>query len=257
MIKPLQSSALADLKGVAHGFFGRAGGVSSGVFASLNCGYGSDDDVHAVRENRTRVATWLGAREERLLTVYQIHSADAVEVTTPWVRADAPKADAMATRAPGIALGVLAADCAPVLFADAEAGVIGSAHAGWKGAFDGVLESVVALMERLGARRDRIHAAIGPCISQASYEVGPEFFERFVEPARDNARFFAPSTRAKHWRFDLPAYALMRLAAAGVSARALGVCTYADEAGFFSFRRTTHRGEAQYGRNLSAIMLKP
>jgi YfiH family protein len=254
---PLQSSHLSGLDGVAHGFFGRRGGVSKGIFASLNCGFGSNDDADAVRENRTRVATWLGTREPQLLTVYQIHSADAVHVTTPWVRGDAPKADGMATNVRGVALGVLAADCAPVLLADAKAGVVGSAHAGWKGALGGVVESVVALMEKLGAERSRIRAAVGPCISQASYEVGPEFRARFVDAAADNARWFVPSTRAEHWQFDLPGYVRARVAAIGIEVDGVHPCTYEDEKGLFSYRRATHRAEPEYGRNLSAIMLKP
>lgn len=254
---PLTSPSLSALSGVAHGYFGRRGGVSTGVFASLNCGYGSDDDADLVRENRSRVATWFGAAEPRLLTVYQVHSAEAVRVTAPWARGDAPKADGMATSVRGIALGVLAADCAPVLFADADAGVVGSAHAGWKGALGGVVEAVVGAMETLGARREWIRAAIGPCISQAAYEVGPEFRERFLEHAAANTRFFVPGVRGEHWQFDLPSYVAQRAQAAGVQVEALGVCTYADEKGYFSFRRTTHRGETHYGRNLSAIMLKP
>jgi YfiH family protein len=254
---PLQSSHLSGLDGVAHGFFGRRGGVSKGIFASLNCGFGSNDDAAAVLENRTRVATWLGTQEPRLLTVYQIHSADAVPVTVPWTRGDSPKADGMATNVPGIALGVLAADCAPVLFADASARVVGSAHAGWKGALGGVVESVLALMETMGAKRTRIRAAIGPCISQASYEVGPEFRDRFVASGGENAGYFVPSTRADHWQFDLPGYVRARVAAAGVDVDAIDACTYKDEKGLFSFRRATHRAESEYGRNLSAIMLKP
>ena len=255
---PLQSSPLADIDGIAHGFFGRRGGVSTGVFASLNCGYGSNDDPGAVRENRTRVAKHLGTSEDRLITVYQIHSPNVVTVEAAWVRADAPQADAMVTRAKGIALGVLAADCAPVLFADAEAGVIGSAHAGWKGAHDGVLETTVRAMEALGARRGSLCAAIGPCISQASYEVGPEFLARFVDADRANRVYFTASARADHWQFDLPKYAFDRLAALGLGRVAnLNVCTYAHADDYFSFRRATHRGEPEYGRNLSAIMLKP
>lgn len=255
-MRPLQSPVLSVLDGVAHGFFGRQGGVSTGVYASLNCGYGSDDDVEAVRENRSRVAAWLGTAEERLLTVYQIHSPEAVHVTEPWARGAAPKADGMATTLRGVALGVLAADCAPVLFADPHAGVIGSAHAGWKGALGGVLESVVALMERLGAKRERIHAAVGPCISQPSYEVGPEFRERFVEAAAANGRYFTASDRAGHWMFNLPGYVATRLKAMELEAvDSSTTCTYAYTERYFSFRRTTHRGETVYGRNLSAVML--
>jgi YfiH family protein len=241
-----------------HGFFGRQGGVSEGLYASLNCGYGSSDDAGCVRENRARVASRLGAAEDRLITVYQIHSADVVTVEAPWPRGDAPKADAIVTKVKGIALGVLAADCAPVLFADATAGVIGSAHAGWKGALGGVVEATVGAMEALGAERSRIRAAIGPCIGQASYEVGPEFLGRFVDAATLNGAYFHPSARAGHCLFDLPGYVAARLRAAGVADVArLNVCTYEHAEHYFSFRRTTHRGEADYGRNLSAIMLKP
>jgi YfiH family protein len=256
-MKPLQSQGLLS-DGVAHGFFGRQGGVSSGIYASLNCGYGSGDDSASVCENRTRVARWLGTREESLITLYQIHSADALHVTTPWTRAAPPKADAMATTLRGVALGVLAADCAPILLSDAKAGVIGCAHSGWKGAIGGVVESVVALMETLGASRPRIHAAVGPCISQASYEVGPEFESRFVDHDAANKRYFVPSSRAGHWQFDLPGYVTSRLKATGIGAvEALHVCTYEHNDAYFSFRRTTHRGETDYGRNVSAIMLKP
>jgi YfiH family protein len=255
---PLRASVLTGLDGVGHGFFGRQGGVSRGLFSSLNCGYGSGDDAASVRENRARAASWIGTREEDLVNVYQIHSAEAVEVTAPWTRAEAPKADAMATKVPGVALGVLTADCAPVLFADVEAGVIGAAHAGWKGAIDGVLASAVALMERLGAERSRLRAAVGPCISQAAYEVGPEFYARFVAQAADNARYFVPAPRADHWQFDLRGYVTAQLRALGVgSIEACDTCTYEREEQYFSFRRTTHRAELDYGRNLSAIMLRP
>lgn len=254
---PLQSPALHFLDGVAHGFFGRRGGVSTGIYDSLNCGYGSGDDIENVRENRTRVAALLGTSEPSLVTLYQIHSAEAVEVTDTWVRGEGPKADGMVTTMRGVALGVLAADCAPVLFADATAGVIGSAHAGWKGAFTGIIETVVARMETLGAKRSRILAGVGPCISQASYEVGPEFRVRFMEQAEANQLYFAPSVRAEHWQFDLQAYVRSRLVAADVECDMWSSCTYANERGYFSFRRATHRGEPAYGRNLSAIMLKP
>lgn len=256
-MKPLVAQSLAG-DGVVHGFFGRQGGVSKGIFASLNCGHGSDDDVDAVTENRSRVARWLGTTGERVITLYQIHSADALHVTAPWVRGQSPKADAMVTTMRGIALGVLAADCAPILFADHEAGVIGCAHSGWKGAIGGVAASTVALMEKLGASRRRIRAAVGPCISQRSYEVGPEFQARFVEEEQANARYFVPSSRASHWQFDLPGYVASRLDALGLaSVEGLDVCTYAGADEYFSYRRTTHRGEGDYGRNISAIMLKP
>ena len=252
---PLTSSTLS---GVVHGFFGRRGGVSEGVYASLNCGYGSGDDAARVRENRLRVAGRLGAREDHLITVYQVHSADVASVTTPWTRRDTPKADAMVTNVKGIALGVLAADCAPVLLADSAAGVIGSAHAGWKGAIGGVVEATVRAMETLGARPARIRAAIGPCIGQASYEVGPEILARFAEAAAANRYFFRPSGRSGHWLFDLPGYVAARLKGLELAAvEKLNVCTYEHAEQYFSFRRTTHRGEADYGRNLSAIMLAP
>lgn len=258
MITALQAGLLTDVPGVSHGFFGRRGGVSTGLYSSLNCGYGSDDDPTRVQENRTRVSSQLGAGEGRLITVYQIHSCDAVHVVTPWRREDAPQADAMATTERGIALGVLAADCAPVLLADGGAGVIGSAHAGWQGAFKGVAESVVSLMERLGARRGRIRAYVGPCIGQANYETGPEFYKRFVDAEPDFARYFVASRREGHWQFDLPGFVADRLRQSGVDqVDAAGICTYSHADDYFSFRRTTHRGENVYGRNLSAIMLVP
>ncbi|MCE9522545.1 MAG: peptidoglycan editing factor PgeF [Alphaproteobacteria bacterium] len=254
---PVSSPFLSDIAGVAHGFFGRQGGVSEGIYASLNCGFGSNDDVERVTQNRRRVAERLGSREERLITVYQIHSADVVTVDAPWARGEAPKADAMVTNVKGIALGVLAADCTPVLFADATAGVIGSAHAGWKGAIGGVAQATVRAMEALGAERGRIRAAIGPCIGPASYEVGPEFFARFNDEANANRTFFRPSARESHFLFDLPGFVAARLAAFGVSAvDRLNLCTYEHAEHYFSYRRTTHRGESDYGRNISAIMLK-
>ncbi len=254
----LVSSRLASCDGVAHGFWGRAGGVSEGVFASLNCGYGSDDDPVRVRMNRAVVASGVGTDVDRLVTAYQIHSADVVDVTAPWAREAAPRGDAMVTTVPGIALGVLAADCAPVLLADGEAGVIGSAHAGWQGAFKGVISAVVARMTDRGARRDRIVAAVGPCISQRNYEVGPEFRTRFTDLDPGLSRFFAASPREGHFMFDLAGFVDLRLHEAGIGQREiLGVCTYGGHDTHFSFRRATHRGEAQYGRNLSAIMLMP
>lgn len=246
---------LSKLPGIAHGFFGRTGGVSTGLFATLNCGPGSGDDLAAVAENRKRVAAALG-RDVTLINVHQIHSGNAVRVTEAWKMGEGPQADAMATKVPGIALGILTADCAPVLFADPHAGVIGTAHAGWKGALSGVLESTLEAMERLGAERARIAAAIGPCIAQANYEVGPEFRARFRDVDAANARFFSTSERADHFRFDLEGYAAARLAAAGLGDVArLSACTYAREADFFSYRRATHRHEGGYGRQVSAILL--
>jgi hypothetical protein len=243
--------------GIAHGFFGRTGGVSEGIFASLNCGPGSGDERGNVIENRRRALVELSADPDaKLLTLYQVHSADAVIVREPWEIGKGPHADAMATNVPGLALGILTADCAPVLFADAEAGVIGAAHAGWKGAISGVIESAIAAMETLGAKRGRIAAAIGPCISQANYEVGPEFPTRFRDADPANARYFVPSDRPEHFRFDLPGYVIARLQSAGLTqVETINSCSYADEPSFFSFRRATHRGEKDYGRQVSAILL--
>jgi len=244
-----------NLAGVAHGFFGRQGGVSGGIFASLNCGPGSGDDGAAVAENRKRAREALGAGQ--LVTLYQIHSADSVTVDAAWDTGKGPRADAMATKVPGIALGILTADCAPVLLADAEAKVIGAAHAGWKGALTGVIESALVAMEELGAERGRIAAAIGPCIAQANYEVGPEFEQRFRQADSTNDRFFALADRAGHFRFDLKAFVVHRLREAGIgNVEGLYADTYAREAEFFSFRRATHRGETNYGRQISAIALK-
>jgi hypothetical protein len=224
------------------------------VCAGLNVGTGSGDDPAAIEENRRRaVAAVLS--EARLVTVYQVHSAECV-VAEPWALADRPKADAIVTDRPGLLLGILTADCAPVLLADAEAGVVGAAHAGWKGALAGVTDSTIAEMERLGARRERIAAAIGPCIARASYEVDDAFARCFEEADPENERFFAAG-RPGHHRFDLEAYVTARLAAAGIArVDALGLDTYADETRFYSFRRATHRGEPDYGRQISLIGIK-
>lgn len=249
----LSASSLSSPPGIAHGFFGRTGGVSGGIFTSLNCGPGSGDAREHVTENRGRVLNALGGAN--LVTLYQIHSSNAVAVAEAWDQA--PQADAMATDVPGLALGILTADCAPVLFADSNARVIGAAHAGWKGALTGVIDSVLEKMESLGADRRRISAAIGPCISQTNYEVGPEFIARFAEAAADNTRFFVPSDKPDHWRFDLEGYVVHRLREAGVAnIEPLSACTYARESEFFSFRRATHRKEKDYGRQVSAIVLK-
>jgi len=240
---------------IAHCFLGRQGGVSQGIFASLNCGPGSGDERANVIENRRRVAKTLSSRT--LLTLYQIHCPEVVTVTTPWNIGEGPQADAMVTTVPGIALGILTADCAPVLFADSEAGVIGAAHAGWKGAVGGVTDATIAAMETLGASRNRIAAAIGPCISQTNYEVGPEFRDRFAETDSRNVRFFARSDRAQHFRFDLEGYVAERLELAEIAnVERLSICTYASEVDYFSFRRATHRSEKDYGRQISAIVLR-
>ncbi len=258
---------LKNIPSVHHGFFTREGGVSEGIYASLNCGPGSGDKPEAVAENRMRVLMQM--MDDRnfpipssvaLNTLYQIHSAHVVTVTAPWQQP--PQADAMVTKTPGLALGILTADCAPVLFADMEAKIIGAAHAGWKGALGGVLEATVAAMENLGAKRERIVAAIGPCIHQASYEVGTEFRENFLQHSEASARWFIPSPRG--WPsqnngcflFDLPGYAASRLREAGLAqVDTLPHDTYPDAQRFFSFRRTTHRKEPDYGRQISVICL--
>jgi hypothetical protein len=246
-----------ELPGVAHGFFTREGGHSTGLYASLNCGLGSGDDIAAVDKNRAIVSELLGVSPEHLLTVHQHHSADVQVVSKPWPQAERPKADAMVTRERGIALGVLTADCGPVLFADAGAGVIGAAHAGWKGALGGVTDQTIAAMENLGASRVNIVAVIGPTISKGAYEVGPEFPARFLDASKENSVFFRPSGREGRAMFDLPGYLAMRLKAAGLgSVVNLDVCTFADQARFFSYRRTTHRRERDYGRQISAIVLR-
>lgn len=248
--------SLAGLDGVRHGFFTRAGGVSEGLYESLNIGLGSSDARERVMENRARVAAALGVAADRLVTPYQIHSPDAVVVSTPWPAGEGTRADAIVTATPGLAVGVSTADCGPVLFADAAAGVVGAAHAGWRGALRGVIEATIEAMEGLGAERGRITAVLGPMISADAYEVGPEFVARFLEADAGNAAFFVRSERPGHAMFDLPAYIAARLAAAGVGGvEDLGLCTYSDEARFFSFRRTTHRGEPDYGRLVSAIAL--
>ena len=242
------------LDGVAHGFLGRRGGVSTGIVAGLNVGAGSADDPEAIAENRRRAADAMlpGAR---LVTLYQIHSPDAVAVIEPFEDRLRPRADALVTDRPGLALGILTADCAPVLLADKEAGVVGATHAGWKGAIGGVTDSTIALMETLGAKRDRIAAAIGPCIARASYEVDSGFFRRFAEADPVNERFFADG-KPSHSQFDLEAYVAHRLASAGIrTVETLGLDTYADEDRFYSFRRATHRGEPDYGRQIAIIGL--
>lgn len=242
------------LAGITHGFFTRKGGASSGVYAGLNCGGGSDDQRDAVELNRARVAGAMEIDPQALVNVYQTHSADVVHVTGP-LGEPRPEADAMVSATPGIALAILTADCEPVLFADREAGVIGAAHAGWKGAIDGVLEATLDAMETLGARRENIAAVIGPTISQRAYEVGPEFVERFIDEDPDNARFFA-NGEGDRALFDLPGYGLMRLRTAGVGqAEWTRHCTYSDPTRFYSYRRSVHSMEADYGRLISVIRL--
>ncbi len=242
------------LDSVRHGFLGRRGGVSHGIYADLNVGSGSDDAPEAVTENRAR-ATEAVASGAALVTVHQVHSPDVVTVTAPIALTDRPKADAMVTDRPGLALGILTADCAPILFADARAGVIGAAHAGWKGAIGGVVAATVDAMVALGARRDMIAAAVGPCIARRSYEVDDAFLLRFQQEDPDFDRFFTAG-RTGHHQFDLEGFVAARLAAAGVGRIAmLGHDTYSDETHFFSYRRTTHRKEPDYGRQISLIAL--
>lgn len=253
---PIESPLLAQNAGssIRHGFFTRQGGVSDGIYAGLNVGLGSDDERERVVENRRRVAAWFGAQSESLATVNQVHSPDVVVVSAESA-GERPSADAMVTRVPGIVLGVLSADCGPILFADRDAGVIGAAHAGWKGALGGVAENTIAAMIALGATRENITACLGPSIAGASYEVGPEFVERFLGFDPAYRQFFQPSGKPGHALFDLPALTLKRLLAAGVQAEKLDLDTYPDDTRFFSYRRTTHAQEPDYGRQISAISI--
>ena len=249
-------SPLLDQPGVAHGFFTRQGGVSKGIYASLNCGPGSGDEAAAVEANRRRVVERLLGGPGPLATLYQVHGREVVTVTEPFPAGHRPQADALVTRTPGIAIGILTADCTPVLFSDPAAGVIGAAHAGWKGALLGVIEATIEAMEAQGATRQRLCAVIGPTIAQASYEVDEGFRARFVEADPWYARFFAPG-RPGHAQFDLPGFVEHRLRAAKVGfIDNLGLDTYSDETRFFSYRRTTHRRETDYGRQISAIALE-
>ena len=277
----LQADKLSGLPGIRHAFFTRVGGVSEGIYATLNAGVGSDDARDRVAENRARMAAALGCPAENLLTLYQIHSPTIVVADKAWPADARPRADGIVTQVPGLAIAASTADCGPVLLADPDARVIGAAHAGWRGALTGVVEATIAAMEglgaahagwrgaltgvveatiaameRLGAERSRIHAAIGPMIRQANYEVGADLVAQFVSADPANARFFVPATRPGHSMFDLAGYVMSRLERAGIGVREdLGLCTYADPARFYSFRRTTHRGEPDYGRHLNAIVL--
>ena len=252
----IQAEALRNCPRIRHGFFTRQGGVSAGLYASLNCGYGSNDQPANVTENRRRALALIGLPPGALATTYQIHSADVVEVTKPWPLDARPRVDAMVTTRPGVALGIGTADCAPVLLADPAAGVIGAAHAGWRGAVTGVVEAVVRSMIERGAEPGRMRAAVGPCIAQASYEVGPEFPGPFLRQDPDNRRFIVPSKRAGHFMFDLPGYVVSRLRRLGISeAASVARDTCAEADMFFSYRRTTLAGEKDYGRGLSVIAL--
>lgn len=253
----IQAKTLTALDGVQHRFFTRHGGVSAGLYSSLNCGYGSGDAPDNVRENRRRAAAQFDLTEPDLVSLHQIHSTDVLTIDDQrWTSPGAPKADALVTDRPGIALGVLSADCAPVLLADADAGVIGAAHAGWKGALAGVAETTIVAMEKLGARRERLQAAIGPCIGRDSYEVGPEFPAPFLAQDEANSAFFLKAPRDGHFLFDLAGYLARRIALAGVSACTTGHDTLAARDDFFSYRRNTLDGVRDYGRGLSAIALR-
>ncbi|MQA65659.1 MAG: peptidoglycan editing factor PgeF [Alphaproteobacteria bacterium] len=256
MTHVLRDSNLAGAEGIVHGFFTRDGGVSEGLFSSLNVGFGSGDDEDRVAENRARAAAALGLAADRLTTAYQVHSARVDVIDAPFRPADAPRADGFVTAAPGVLIGILTADCAPVLFADPRARVIGAAHAGWRGALGGVLEATVRAMEGLGAARADIRTAIGPCIGAASYEVGPEFPAPFLDDDPGSRRFFGASARAGHFMFDLEGYVAHRLDAMGLAAvgRSRRDTCREDDV-FFSYRRATLNGEPDYGRGLSAIAL--
>ncbi|MCU0819257.1 MAG: peptidoglycan editing factor PgeF [Beijerinckiaceae bacterium] len=254
MPQPILSPVL-EKAGIRHAFFTRHGGVSQGLYAGLNGGIGSNDDPALVAENRRRMAAWLGVEPTHFLSLYQVHSPDVLHVTGPW-SGDRPKADGMVTATPGLAMAVGSADCGPILFADPQAKIVGACHSGWKGAIGGVLESTINAMERLGAHRSRIAVALGPMLSQQNYEVGPEFRETFLKHDPANADFFRSGPRETHPHFNLPGYIARRLAKAGVAEiDDCGLCTYADEDRFYSYRRMTHRGEKDYGRLLAAIRL--
>jgi polyphenol oxidase len=259
-LKPAEAQNLAGLSGISHGFFTRRGGVSTGLYDSLNCGLGSNDDPALVLENRRRIAVTLGAEVERLsagvVTLYQEHGTTALTVSSPPARDALPRADAVVSVTPGLVIGVLTADCAPVLLADAEAGVVAAAHAGWRGALNGVIDSAVQEMERQGAKRERITAAVGPCIAEAAYEVGPEFEATFLERDPLYAAFFSRKGPRDRPHFDLPGFVIKQLEEAGVgSIEDLALCTCENESLFFSYRRKTHLGEADYGRQISAIVV--
>lgn len=253
----LTAPDLAAMGNVRHGFFTRQGGVSEGIYAGLNTGLGSHDDRSRVVTNRNAVAAQLGVSTDHLVTPYQVHSADALAIDAPFPDGtERPRCDALVTKTPGLAVAILTADCAPVLFADPSAGVVGAAHAGWRGARDGIVEATIAAMEALGANRPRITAVVGPCITAANYEVGQEFQQQFNCSDPESDSFFVLPTRESRPHFDLPSYVRHRLSRAGVGLEGTTFpCTYADEARFFSFRRTTHRGEPDYGRQISAICL--
>jgi polyphenol oxidase len=252
----IPSSKLSLLSGINHGFFTREGGVSSGLYGSLNAGQGSNDAPQNVQENRSRVAAYLGVESKHLISCYQVHSNEVAIVTKPWDTDNRPKADAIVTNVISLALGILTADCGPILFADARNHVIGAAHAGWKGAISGVLENTIAAMETLGAQREHITACLGMTISQTNYEVGQEFLDQFLLANSNNKQYFIDSKIPNHYMFNLPSYITERLSNAGVgTVEDVALCTYAEKRRFFSYRRSTHRKEPDYGRHISAIAL--
>lgn len=253
VLDPITDPHFDAMQDIRHGFFTRQGGVSEGIYAGLNTGLGSNDNIAHVKENRQRITDHLGA--SAFLTVYQHHSALCIRTSAPWNPSAAPRADAIVTSTPGLAICAQAADCGPILFADPKAKVIGAAHAGWKGALFGVLEATIDAMEAEGADRSNIQAVLGPSISAKAYEVGSDYAARFTDIDAAHGRYFTPSDKPGHKMFDLPAFTLDRLKKAGVAARSVGRCTYDEPELFYSYRRTTHRGEADYGRLASAIML--
>lgn len=251
-----RAPSLTAMDGIAHGFSSRLGGVSGGIYASLNCGTGSRDEAANVIENRARIAGILGAAPGNLITLYQKHTNTALVVGKPFARGETPEADAMVTAVPGLAIGVLTADCAPVLFCDPHARIVGAAHAGWRGALSGIVEETVGAMTGLGATPERIRAVVGPAISQAAYEVGQDYRDRFMAEDPDSAAFFDTGEGTGEPHFDLPGYVAARLARAGVGTiDDLGLCTYSDESRLFSYRRSQHHREDDYGRQISAILL--
>lgn len=256
MLEPIEANNLKALEGIRHGFFTRVGGKSEGIYASLNCGFGSSDDPEAVADNRRRVAHWLGSTRNGVVTLYQEHGANAIAVSEPPAQASLPRADAVVTTTPGLVIGVLTADCAPILLADPQARVVAAAHAGWRGAIGGIIEGAIAEMARHGAKRERIRAAIGPCINQPAYEVGPEFEAAVVAGDPAARAFFATPAGAKRVHFDLPGYVAGRLGAAGIAGVEMqSPCTHENESLFFSYRRSTQRKEPDYGRQISAIVV--
>ncbi len=252
----LTAAALANLGSIRHGFFTRHGGVSDGVYSSLNCGLGSKDNPSSIAENRSRVAAHLGAEAHNLVTLHQSHTAIALVVNKPFAPNAIPKADALVTRTPGLVVAALAADCAPVLFADQQINVVAAAHAGWRGAIGGILEATIAAMESLGSHRKRIRACVGPCINQSDYEVGPEFEKQVLNADHQSASFFATPHGKSRVHFDLPSFVAHRLALAGVvEIERQSLCTYANDDLFFSYRRNVHQGKSDYGRQISAIVV--